>query len=352
MIMSLKLSSKTLTLGIETSCDETAAAVVEGGQRILSNYVATQDDLHAVFGGVVPEIASRRHTEVMTIVVDEALKQAERTLGDIDLIAVTHGPGLEGSLLVGVSAAKGYAIATGRPLVGVNHLEGHMMSNFVAPPEEEPAAQPLFPSLCLIASGGHTDLILIRGFGDYQIIGQTRDDAAGEALDKAARVMGLGYPGGPAIEQAALSGNPQGISFPRPVVKNSLDFSFAGLKTALVRYVQEHGLEATGGGVADVAASFQQAVVDTLVRGVTEAQEEFPVRQIMVCGGVAANTTLRLSIKQLEKTTRMPVVFPPRDLCTDNAAMIAGAGYFRAQRQGPDGLDLDVFSALPLAEAD
>jgi len=300
--------------------------------------VATQDDLHGVFGGVVPEIASRRHTEVMTIVVDEALKQAERTLGDIDLIAVTHGPGLEGSLLVGVSAAKGYAIATGRPLVGVNHLEGHVMSNFVAP--------------CLIASGGHTDLILMRGFGHYQIIGQTRDDAAGEALDKAARVMGLGYPGGPAIEQAALSGNPAAISFPRPVVKNSLDFSFAGLKTALVRYVQEDGLETTDGGVADVAASFQQAVVDTLVRGVREALQEFPVRQMMVCGGVAANTTLRLQIKQLEKTTRMPVVFPPRDLCTDNAAMIAGAGYFRAYQQGPNGLDLDVFSALPLAEVD
>jgi len=348
--MSLKLSSESLTLGIETSCDETAAAVLEGGQWILSSYVATQDDLHAVFGGVVPEIASRRHTETITVVVDQALKQAAKSLSDIDLIAVTNGPGLVGSLLVGVSAAKGYAISAGLPLVGVNHLEGHIMSNFVAPPGEEPSAQPLFPSLCLIASGGHTDLILMRELGDYQIIGWTRDDAAGEALDKAARVMDLGYPGGPAIEKTAQQGNPQAISFPRPTINDSLDFSFAGLKTALVRYVEEHGLNATAGGVADVAASYQQAVMDTLVRNVKQTIKRFPVHQIMVCGGVAANGILRQEIAQLERTTRMPVVFPPTRLCTDNAAMVAAAGHFRALRRGTDGLDLDVFSLLPLGE--
>ncbi len=350
MIMTLKLSPDTLTLGIETSCDETAAAVVAGGRSIRANYVATQDDLHAVFGGVVPEIASRRHTEVITRVVDQALNQAGVSLNDIALIAAAHGPGLVGSLLVGVSAAKGYAIATGLPLVGVNHLEGHVMSNFVALPSQQPAAQSLFPSLCLIASGGHTDLILMQEFGDYQIVGWTRDDAAGEALDKAARVMELGYPGGPAIEKAAVKGDPQAIKFPRPTIDDSLDFSFAGLKTALVRYVEEHGLQATTGGVADVAASYQQAVVDTLLRNVRASIETFSVRQVMICGGVAANSTLRLAVKQLEKVFSLPVVFPPRELCTDNAAMIAAAGHFQAQRQGSDGLGLDVFSALPLAE--
>ena len=347
--MKLELSSESLTLGIETSCDETAAAVVRGGQQILSSYVATQDDWHAVFGGVVPEIASRRHTEVITTVVDQALKQAVVSLADIDLIAATHGPGLIGSLLVGVSAAKGYAISVGLPLVGVNHLEGHVMSNFVAPSDQQPAAQPLFPSLCLIASGGHTDLSLMRGFGDYQIIGWTREDAAGEALDKAARMMDLGYPGGPAIEKAAQQGNPQAIDFPRPAIADSLDFSFAGLKTALVRYVEQHGLQLTPGGAADVAASYQQAVVDTLVRNVKNAVKEFPVQQIMGCGGVAANRVLRQEMAQLERTTRLPVVFPPPHLCTDNAAMVAAAGHFCARRQGPDGLGLDVFSALPLA---
>lgn len=348
--MTLNLSSDSLTLGVETSCDETAAAVLAGGRSILANHVATQDDLHAVFGGVVPEIASRRHTEVITRVVDQALNQAGVSLADIALIAATHGPGLVGSLLVGVSAAKGYAISAGLPLVGVNHLEGHVMSNFVAPPDQQPAAQSLFPSLCLIASGGHTDLILMREFGAYQIVGWTRDDAAGEALDKAARVMQLGYPGGPAIEKVALSGNPQAIDFPRPAIDNSLDFSFAGLKTALVRYVEEHGLQATEGGVVDVAASYQQAVVDTLVRNVRAGIKTFQVRQVMICGGVAANSTLRLAVKQLEKVFSLPVVFPPVELCTDNAAMIAAAGHFRALRRGADGLDLDVFSALPLAE--
>lgn len=348
--MSLNLSAKSLTLGIETSCDETAAAVLQGGQWILANYVATQDDLHAVFGGVVPEIASRRHTEVITRIVDQALTRAGASLADIDLLAVTHGPGLIGSLLVGVSAAKGYAISAGLPLVGVNHLAGHVMSSFIAPPGEQPPAQRVFPSLCLIASGGHTDLILMDELGKYKVVGCTRDDAAGEALDKAARLMELGYPGGPAIERAAQSGDPAAIKFPRPTIGHSLDFSFAGLKTALVRYVQENGLQATRGGVADVAASYQQAVVDTLVRNVRRAAATLPVHQVMICGGVAANTTLRLAVKQLEKVFSLPVVFPPLELCTDNAAMVAAAGHFCASQEGPDSLDLDVFSALPLAE--
>ena len=348
--MNLSLSSDSLTLGIETSCDETAAAVLQGGHWILASCVATQDDLHAVFGGVVPEVASRRHTEVITRLVDRALGEAGVSLDDIDLIAVTHGPGLIGSLLVGVSAAKGYATATGLPLVGVNHLAAHVMSTFIAPPGRESPAQELFPSLCLIASGGHTDLLVMHEFGRYELVGTTRDDAAGEALDKAARHLGLGYPGGPAMEQAARSGSPEAIEFPRPRVRNSLDFSFSGLKTALVRYVDEHGLDATRGGVADVAASYQQAAVDTLVRNVRQAVETYPVRQVMLCGGVAANGVLRLAIKQLEKVFALPVVFPPRELCTDNAAMVAAAGHFRCLREGPDDLDLDVFSALPLAQ--
>ncbi len=339
--------SDNLTLGIETSCDETAAAVVRGGREILSNVVATQDDLHAVFGGVVPEIASRRHTEVVTMIVDKALREAQVALADIDLVAATQGPGLVGSLLVGVSAAKGIAISYGLPLVGVNHLEGHVMSNFVAPPGQPPPAQELFPTLCLLASGGHTSLILMNWFGHYKLLGETRDDAAGEALDKAARLLDLGYPGGPAIEQAAAGGDPQAIPLPRPRIEGSLDFSFSGLKTALARHVDEHGVSGTG-NVADLAASFQEAVVDTLTRNVAAAVQQHRVKQVIMAGGVAANQALRRSLTALGRSRGTPVAYPPLELCTDNAAMVAAAGYFTVQREGPSDLAMDVFSSLPL----
>ncbi len=343
-------SPESLTLGIETSCDETAAAVLRGGREVRSTVVASQEELHARFGGVVPEVASRRHTEVITIVVDEALSRAGVNWSDLELLAVTQGPGLIGSLLVGVSAAKAYAIGRGLPLIGVNHLEGHVMANFVHCPGEQPAAEELMPSLCLIASGGHTDLVLISALGEYQILGWTRDDAAGEALDKGARVMGLGYPGGPAIDRAACEGNPAAVDFPRPLIEGSLDFSFSGLKTALIRHVQTHGVSSTAGGVADVAASFQQAIVDTLVRNTRQAAEQYHVRQILMAGGVAANSCLRAEMSHLEQVLGVPVRYPPPWLCTDNAAMIAAAGHFAAFRNGPSSLDMDTYSALPLAE--
>lgn len=343
--------SDALVLGIETSCDETSAAVVRGGRQILSNVVATQDDLHAVFGGVVPEIASRRHTEVITLITHKALRQAQVSLAEIHLVAATQGPGLIGSLLVGVSAAKAYAAASGIPLVGVNHLKAHVMANFIAPPGQPPPAQQLFPTVCLLASGGHTSLILMRQFGDYQSLGETCDDAAGEALDKAARLLELGYPGGPAIEQAAAKGDPKAVDLPRPRIEGSYDFSFAGLKTALARRVREDPPK-TANQIADLAASFQQAVVDTLVGDLSAVIREHKAKQLIMAGGVAANQLLRRKLADVAQSQRIPVAFPPIDLCTDNAAMVAAAGYFQAQRQGPCDLDMDVFSSLPLLPYD
>lgn len=348
--MTLKLNSNSLILGIESSCDETAAAVLRGGREILSSVVASQDKLHARFGGVVPEVASRKHVEVITIVVDDAMKRAGVNWDDLAAIAVTQGPGLIGSLLVGMSAAKGYAIGRGLPLIGVNHIEGHVMSNFVHEPGEPPAGEDLMPTLCLVASGGHSDLVLISDWGQYLILGWTRDDAAGEALDKAARVMGLGYPGGPVIDRLARGGNPAAIGFPRPVIAGSLDFSFSGLKTALVRHVQEHGLEATPGGLADLAASFQQAVADTLVRNVRAAAAHWRVRQIMMAGGVAANSCLRAGMSALQAELGIPVHYPALRFCTDNAAMVAAAGYVTGLRKGASELNMDPYSTLPLAE--
>jgi N6-L-threonylcarbamoyladenine synthase len=345
-----ELSSESLILGIETSCDETAAAVVRGGRELVSSAVASQDDLHGRFGGVVPEIASRRHSEIITLVVREALEEAHAGWADLGAIAVTHGPGLVGSLLVGVAAAKGYALSTGLPLVGVNHLEAHLLANFVHEPERPAPAHELFPSLCLIVSGGHTDLILVRGLGQYQLVGWTRDDAAGEALDKAARVLGLGYPGGPAIDRAARQGRADAFAFPRPVVPDGFDFSFSGLKTALQRTVQGLEGEASDLPVSDLAASFQEAVADTLVRNATAAAVEYGARQVLLAGGVAANSRLRQKMSEWERVSHIPVAFPPLKLCTDNAVMVAAAGYFKALRDGFSPLELDVFSSMPVAE--
>ena len=347
----MQLSDSDLVLGIESSCDETAAAVVRGGREILSNIVASQEEMHAHFGGIVPEVASRRHAELITVVVESALREASVGWRDLALLAVTQGPGLVGSLLVGVSAAKGYALATGLPLVGVNHLAGHITSSFLlAAGGAEPAPRE-FPALGLIASGGHSDLALVEDLGRYRRVGWTRDDAAGEALDKAARLLGLGYPGGPAIERAAADGDPKAVDLPRPDTKGGFEFSFAGLKTALVRIIEPTGLEESSHGVADLAASFQEAVVDCLVRETVQAALHFRARQIVIAGGVAANRRLRASMTEAARRHRLSAYFPPMSLCTDNAAMVAAAGYFEAANRPPDlqqMLTMEVDSALEL----
>ena len=321
-------------LGIETSCDETAAAVVEDGVRILSNAVSSQVEIHARYGGVVPEVASRQHLLAILPIIRQALEKAGIDLDGLDGVAVTHGPGLAGSLLVGANAAKAIAFARGLPLIGVNHLEAHMYANWLA------GQSPVFPLLCLIVSGGHSDLVLTKGHGQYVLLGRTRDDAAGEAFDKAARILGLGYPGGPAIDRAARQGQPS-VPLPRAWLKGSDDFSFSGIKTALVRLAQSGGIASP----ADAAASFQEAVVEMLVTKTAAAAREHGVRLIILAGGVAANSALR---KRMTADSPVPLLIPPSDLCTDNAAMVAAAGYFRLAAGKRDGLDLDVVPGLKL----
>jgi len=336
-----------LVLGIETSCDETAAAVIGAGEVIASNVVASQEDLHARFGGIVPEVASRKHVELLPLVVEQALTQAGVGWTDLAAIAVTHGPGLVGSLIVGVAAAKAYAVASGLPLVGVNHLEAHVHACLLREPD---GASPFaeagagFPLVCLVASGGHCDLLRIPRLGEYELLGCARDDAPGEAFDKAARLLGLGYPGGPAIERAAREGDPARVALPRPLVRDSLDFSFSGLKSALVRLLKAEGPPAS---VADLAAGFQQAVVDTLVRNSMEAVRQVGARGLVLSGGVAANTGLREAMAAEATQRGVPFAVAPRRLCTDNAAMVAAAGYHVLRRRGPDDLSLGVFSTLP-----
>lgn len=334
-----------LVLGIETSCDETAAAVVRGDGTVLSSVVASQDSFHAHFGGVVPEIASRRHTEVITAVVEQALRESCAGPDALDLIAVTHGPGLIGSLVVGVAAAKAYSLAWSLPVVPVNHVEAHLHAAFLHSPGEDPPVRPEYPAVCLVVSGGHTDLIAVHGPGDYQLLGCTRDDAAGEALDKAARLLGLGYPGGPAIQQAADGGRPDAVPLPRPVVQG-YDFSFAGLKTALARLVEEHP-PASPADVADFAASFQQGVVEVLWATTYRAVADLRPRQLIVAGGVAANRRLREVFAAGAEKCGVRLAIPPPHFCTDNAAMVALCGIEVYRRTGPVAPDFDVFSALP-----
>jgi len=322
-------------LGIETSCDETAAAVVADGVSILSNQIASQVEIHARYGGIVPEVASRQHILAIIPIVEQAMAEAKATWSDLDGIAVTIGPGLAGSLLVGANVAKAIALAHGLPITGVNHLEGHIYANWLI------GRSPDFPVVCLIVSGGHSDLVLMRHHGDYVVLGRTRDDAAGEAFDKAARILGLGYPGGPAIERAARDGTAC-IQLPRAWLKGTSDFSFSGVKTALLRLVE-------GGKVsskADAAASFQEAVIDVLVTKTVAVAKERRVRQILLAGGVAANELLR---QRLVANSPIPVVVPEPVLCTDNAAMIAACGYFRFKAGRIDGLDLDVVPSLKMA---
>jgi N6-L-threonylcarbamoyladenine synthase len=333
-------------LGIETSCDETAAAVVEDGRIILSSVVASQVDLHAKFGGVFPEVASRQHIKTIYPIIDEALHQAHLTLNDLDAIAVTRGPGLPGSLVVGMNAAKGLVLGSGLPLIGVSHLEGHVYSAWLYKPDTTPPHEPKFPLVALIVSGGHTELVLMKGHLQYKHLGATLDDAAGEAFDKVARLLGLEYPGGPSIQAASADGNPAVYNFPRSWLEDSWDFSFSGLKTAVMREVQQIGSQKKL-PVADLAASFQAAVIDVLVTKTVKAVQEFSAKNLVVAGGVSANRALRHSI-QLRATC--PINIPPIWLCTDNAAMIAGAGYFRFIQGQRDPLDMDVFPNWPLAE--
>jgi N6-L-threonylcarbamoyladenine synthase len=332
-----------VVLGIESSCDETAAAVIAGGRRVLSNVIASQADLHKKYGGVVPEIASRKHLEALLPTVREALDAAGVSLEEVDGIAVTAGPGLVGTLLVGISAAKALAWSLEKPLVGVNHLEGHIYANFLneVPPE--------FPLVCLVVSGGHTDLICMSGHGRIEVLGRTLDDAAGEAFDKVARMLGLGYPGGPQLEQLARQGNPSAFALPRAQTASPYDFSFSGLKTAVLQAVRR--LEAgapTGDWRADLAASFQQAVVEPLAERLVRAALDRGVRQVILAGGVAANLALRKAVLERAAEHGLKLGYPAPVLCTDNAAMIAAAGHYLLEAGRRDGLDLNADPGLGL----
>ena len=329
-------------LGIESSCDETAAAVVKNGRQVLSNIIASQIMVHRKFGGVVPEIASRKHVEQVLPVIDAALAQAGVALADIDAVAVTYGPGLVGALLVGLSAAKSLAWAAGKPLIGVNHLEGHVFANFLTDPDLEP------PFLALVVSGGHTALLKVTGYNSFELLGQTRDDAAGEAFDKIARVMGMPYPGGPEIEKLARTGNSQAIEFPRAMLDNPYEFSFSGLKSAVINYL--HNEEQAGRPVhkADVAASFQEAVTDVLFQKSVAALEAAELKDIVLAGGVSANQVLQDKLAAAAHRVGARLVHPEKILCTDNAVMIACRGYYQFMDGEASGLDLNADPSLKL----
>jgi N6-L-threonylcarbamoyladenine synthase len=337
-------------LGIETSCDETAVAVVEDGRAVHSNIIASQAEIHASYGGIVPEIASRQHLGAIVPVVRQALAGARTTLDKLDGVAVTHGPGLAGSLLIGVNAAKGLAMAGELPLIGVNHLEGHIYASWLD--GEDPEVREGFPLICLIASGGHTDLILMEGHGRFALVGRTRDDAAGEAFDKAARVLGLGFPGGPAIQRVSASAKGNEPRFTRPRVKDSLDFSFSGLKSALLRRAEERGWYPPKPGaepdpqqVANVAAAFQEAAVDSMVGRTLEAVAVYRAKGVLLGGGVAANSLLR---KEISDRSPVRLIVPRPSLCTDNGAMIGAAAFFHLRNGDQFQWDLDVVPNLRL----
>lgn len=334
-------------LGIETSCDETAAAVVESGRVILSSLVASQVDLHAQFGGIFPEVASRQHVRTIHPIVTGALQEAHLDLREVEAIAVTRGPGLPGSLVVGMNTAKGLALGSGLPLIGVNHLEAHIYSAWLQGDEMEPAPVPEFPLLALIVSGGHTELVLMTDHLQYQRLGATLDDAAGEAFDKVGRLLGLPYPGGPAIQRVSETGDPQAFDFPRAWLEDTWNFSFSGLKTAVLREVRRLEGRVQALPVSHLAASFQAAVVEVLVGKTLRAAQTFKAKQILVAGGVSANRALR---KAFQEQSPVKVHIPPVWLCTDNAAMIAAAGYFRYLHGQQDGLEMDVLPNWPLSE--
>lgn len=335
-----------IVLAIETSCDDTGAAVLLDGRKILSNVVSSQIFIHQKYGGVVPELASRRHIESIVPVVSQALEEAKVTLSEIDGIAVTQGPGLVGSLLVGLSFAKSLSFARGIPFIGVNHIEGHLSAIFL---EKD---SPRFPFIGLVVSGGHTSLFRVDGFGKYKRLGQTRDDAAGEAFDKVAKLLGLGYPGGPIIDELSQKGNPKAIRFPRPSLgKNSFDFSFSGLKTSVVNYVKSSPEPVEGYPedlIRDIVSSFQEAVVEVLVKKTLQAAQYLGLRRIVVSGGVAANRRLRERMKEGASEEKMKVYLPSPSFCTDNAAMVGVVGYEYLKRGIQSPLSLNAFSNLPL----
>jgi N6-L-threonylcarbamoyladenine synthase len=329
----------TTILGIETSCDETAAAVVENGRVMRSSVVASQADLHARFGGVVPEVASRAHVEVIDDVIAEALVEAGVELGDIDVVSAVHGPGLAGALIVGVSAAKALSVATGRPYLAVNHHEAHLYAALL----EDATLDP--PLMTLIASGGHTLLVAMEDHGKFRVLGQTVDDAAGEAFDKVARFLGLGYPGGPAIDRLATTGDATAVAFPRPMLNDGDNFSFSGLKTAVVHWVRKH----PDTPVADVAAAFQAAVVEVLVSKLLRAAERTGMETVVIGGGVAANSALRTAVLDGAEASGLRAVLPSRALCTDNAAMVAATAWWRYGADGPTRLEHGIDPGLRLA---
>jgi len=342
-----KDNQKIRILGIESSCDETAAAVVENGRCLLSSVIATQIEIHAKYGGVFPEVASRQHIRTIYAIIEQALEQAHLSLGDIDAIAVTRGPGLAGSLVVGLNAAKGLSLGRGLPLIGINHLEGHIYSAWIYKQDDSnPVPAPNFPLLALLVSGGHTELNLLTDHLHYQRLGATLDDAAGEAFDKVARLIGLPYPGGPSIQKAAAEGDPDAFTFPRARLDGTWNFSFSGLKTAVLREVRKLQEGGEPLPVNDLAASFQAAVADVLLTKTLKAAREFNVTEIVVAGGVSANKTLRDAFLNQQE---FPARIPPIGFCTDNAAMIASAGYFHFLQGQSDPLDLDVLPTWPLS---
>lgn len=337
--------SDTYILAIESSCDETAAAVVKNGREVLSNVISSQIALHTLYGGVVPEIASRKHIEKINQVIEEALSEAGMELNQMDAIGVTYGPGLVGALLVGVAEAKAISYATGIPLVGVHHIEGHVSANYIEQEELEP------PFLCLIVSGGHTHLVIVKEYGEYEIIGRTHDDAAGEAYDKVARAIGLGYPGGPKVDKISKEGNPSAIAFPRAQVEGCpYDFSFSGLKSAVLNYL--HHAEQLGEEInrADVAASFQAAVVDVLVDKTLQAAKEYGIDKVALAGGVASNSALRAGMEVACKKAGKKLYFPSPIYCTDNAAMIGAAAYYEYKKGVRHGLDLNAVPNLKIGQ--
>ncbi|MCI8417349.1 MAG: tRNA (adenosine(37)-N6)-threonylcarbamoyltransferase complex transferase subunit TsaD [Lachnospiraceae bacterium] len=330
-------------LAIESSCDETAAAVVKNGREVLSNVISSQIELHKLYGGVVPEIASRKHIEKINQVIEEALDTAHMTLEEMDAIGVTYGPGLVGALLVGVAEAKAISYAKGLPLVGVHHIEGHISANYIENKELEP------PFLCLVVSGGHTHLVIVRDYGEYEIVGRTHDDAAGEAFDKVARAIGLGYPGGPKIDKLSREGNPDAIPFPRARIEDSpYDFSFSGVKSAVLNYLNGCQMKGEEINRADVAASFQKAVCDVLVEHSMQAAKDYGIKKLALAGGVASNSTLRAAMEQACARRKIACYHPSPLLCTDNAAMIGAAAYYEYQRGVRHGLDLNAVPNLRL----
>ena len=332
-------------LAIESSCDETAAAVVVNGREVRSNIISSQIDLHTLYGGVVPEIASRKHIEKINQVIEQALVEADSALDDMDAIAVTYGPGLVGALLVGVAEAKAISYAKKKPLIGVHHIEGHICANYIENKELEP------PFLCLVVSGGHTHLVRVCGYGKYEILGKTRDDAAGEAFDKVARAIGLGYPGGPKIEKVSHEGNPHAIEFPRAKISDGpYDFSFSGLKSAVLNYINGCNMKGIEIGQSDVAASFQNAVIDVLVANAMRAIDEFGMEKFAIAGGVASNRTLREAMHKACERKGVEFYHPSPIYCTDNAAMIGAAGYYEYLAGKRDGLDLNAIPNLKLGE--